>query len=67
MVEQIAQGVKVAERLGHLASVDHEVGAVHPEVDEFLAGAAFGLGDLGFVVGEDVVDAAAMDIEAVTE
>ena len=33
----------------------------------FCAGAAFGLGDFGFVVGEDVVDPSAMDIEAVAE
>ena len=29
-VEEIAQGVEVAERFGHLASIDHEVGAMHP-------------------------------------
>ena len=66
-VEQVTQGVKVAERLGHLASVDHEVGAMHPQIDERLARAAFGLGDFGLVVGEDVVDSSAMDIEPVAK
>ena len=66
-VEQVTQGVKVAERLGHLPSVDHEVGAMHPQIDEFFARAAFRLRDFGLVVGEDVVDASAMDIEPVAE
>ena len=60
---QVAQGVEIAERLRHFLALDHEVRAVQPVADEFFAGAAFGLRDLGLVMREDVVDAAAMDIE----
>src|SRR4030067_1731976 len=37
--------------------------AVQPVVDELVSGGGFGLGDLVFVMGEDVVYAAAVDIE----
>ena len=37
--------------------------AVHPGADETVPGAAFGLRDLGFVMGENVVHAAAMNVD----
>ena len=40
---------------------------MHPEADERLAGQAFGLGDLSFVVREDEVAAPAMYGEGFTE
>ena len=40
---------------------------MHPEAGEGLAGEAFGLGDFVFVVGEDEVDAAGVDIEGGAE
>ena len=39
------------------------MGAVQPVAHELFAGAAFGLGDLGFVVRENVVYATSMNIE----
>src|SRR4030095_2782032 len=54
---------RVAERLRHLllAHVDHAV--VHPVPGERLARAGFGLGDLAFVMREDQVLAAPVQVE----
>ena len=41
--------------------------AVAPDAHEALAGRGLRLRDLVLVVGEDVVDAAAVDVEALTE
>src|ERR1043165_9267801 len=41
--------------------------AVQPVPDEFLCCYSLALGDLGFVMREDVVDATAMDIDLLTE
>ena len=63
LVEQVAEGVEVAQRLGHLHVVDQQVAAVQPVVHEGLAGGGLGLRDLVFVVREDVVLAARVDVE----
>ena len=65
--EQIPEGVKVSERLAHLLAFHHQMGAVQPIPDERFACATFRLGDFGFVMREDVVNATAMDVELVTE
>ena len=44
-----------------------QVLAVHPAADHAVAGDALGLGDLVLVVGEDVVDAAGVDVELLAE
>ena len=66
-IEDFAQGVEVAERLAHLAAVDDEVAAVHPIFGIGLAGGGLGLGDFVFVVREDVVHPAGVEVEAFAE
>jgi len=68
-LKQIAQGEEVPGGLRHLGSLDHEVGAVHPVTDEgpLPVTGALALGDLGLVVGKDVVDAAAVDVDGLAE
>jgi len=61
--DQIAQGEKIAERFGHLLAFHHEERRMHPEAGEGLAGERFGLRDFVFVMREDQVDAAGVDIE----
>ena len=65
--QQITEGVKIAERFRHLAPVDHEMRAVHPEIDEFLTCAALGLGDLRLVMGKNIIHPAAVDVQAVAK
>ncbi len=61
--QDVAEDVEVPLGLGHLLAVDDEVVAVEPVVHELDAVRRLGLGDLVLVVGEDVVDAAAVDVE----
>ena len=65
--QQVLQRVLVAERLGHLLAVDDQVLGVQPVAREGLAGGALALRDLVLVVREDVVDAAAVDVEGLAE
>ncbi len=65
--EQVAKVVLVPERLGHLLSVDDQVLGVQPVADERLARGRFTLGDLVLVMREHVVDAAAVDVESLTQ
>ena len=58
-----AEGVEIALGLGHLLAVDDEMVAVEPVIDELDPVGRLRLGDLVLVVGEDVVDAAAVDVE----
>ena len=68
LLQQVAQGEEVPERLGHLLPVDEQEPRVHPVLDpRDFAGGAFGLRDLGFVVREDVVLGAGVDVELVAE
>ena len=64
---QVAQGVEVAERLGHLLAFDQQEARVHPEVRELLAGERLRLRDFVFVVRKDEVFAAEMDVEALAQ
>ena len=65
--QQVAQGVEIAERLGHLLGIDQQVLGVQPVAHERLAGGGFGLRDLVFVVREDQVHAAGVDVERFAE
>ena len=65
VLQQILHGDEVAEAFGHLLTFDHEIAVMHPHLGEaFVRVGATALGDLVFVVGEDQILAAAMDIEA---
>ena len=66
-LQQIRNGPEVAEPLGHLLLADGQVFAMAPDPDERLPGRRLGLGDLVLVVGEDVVDPAAVDVQALAE
>ena len=63
LAKQVTERVKVAEALRHFFAFDLQVLVVHPVVHEFLAGCGFTLGYFVFVVGEHVVDSAAVDVE----
>ena len=65
--EQIAHQTEVAQRLGHLLAVDIDVAVVQPVAHVVGAVGAAALGDLVFVVGEDQVLSAAMDVDHVTQ
>lgn len=66
-LQQVRNGPEVAEALGHLLLADGQVLAMAPDPNERLPGRRLGLGDLVLVVGEDVVDPAAVDVQALTE
>ena len=63
LVEDVAHGEDVAERLRHLLVVEVEELDVHPEARRRAAGGAFGLRDLVLVVRKDQIDAAAVDVD----
>ena len=63
LIDDVFDVVDVAERLGHLLVVDDQVLDVHPEPRERRARGAFALGDLVFVVRENEVDPAGMQID----
>src|SRR5947207_11900982 len=65
--EHVWDRVKISERLLHFLSVDQQMGAVRPYAHEFFAGDAFALRDLGFVMRENIVSPAAMNIYLFTE
>src|SRR5688572_10160308 len=58
LVEQLADGDEVAERLGHLPPLDLQMLHVQPAADERLAGRCLRLRDLVLVMGEDQILAA---------
>ena len=61
--QNVADGLEVAERLGHLFRIHLHEAVVHPDVGERLAERGLGLGDFVLVMGEDEVEAAAVDIQ----
>ena len=67
LLQHLADGEEVAQRLRHLLVVDAHEAVVHPVIDEGVAVRALGLGDLVLVVGELQVHAAAVDVEVVAE
>src|SRR2546427_276780 len=60
---QVAERIEVSETLAHLLAFDKQVRVVQPISDKRLAGGGLALGDFVFVVREDKVFAAAMDVE----
>ena len=63
-VEHVADAEHLAARLRHLATlVEQEVLDVHPDASELDARCPFGLGNLVFVVREDQVDTAGVNID----
>ena len=67
LVQQVAQGEKIAQLLGHLLAVHHQVGAVQPGVDELMAGGRLALGDFVVVVREDIVHPAGVQVEGLAQ
>ena len=65
--QQVAQGVVVAQRLGHLLALHHEELGVQPEAREGFAGERFRLRNLVFVVREDQIDAAGVNIQRLAQ
>ena len=63
----VAHGEEIARGLGHLLVVRVDVAVVHPVFGERLARRALGLGNLVFVMREDQVDAAAVDVKRLPE
>ena len=63
----IAHGEEIALGLGHLFVVDVDKAIVHPVAHVGLAGRAGGLGDLVFMVREEQVLAAAVDVEGLAQ
>ena len=67
LLHDVAHGEEVARGLGHLLVVHVDVAVVHPVFGKRLARRALGLGDLVFVVREDEVHAAAVDVKRLAE
>ena len=65
--EEFLEGDEVAQALAHFLSVDGNHVVVHPVVDHVVALGSDGLCYFAFVVGEDEVHAAAVDVEVVAE
>jgi hypothetical protein len=65
--EQVGEGPEVAQTLGHLLPVHGQVLGVAPDPDEAPPGRRLRLGDLVLVVGEDVVDPTAVDVQALPQ
>jgi hypothetical protein len=61
-LHELPDGQRVAERLRHLLGAQIEQPVVHPVAHEELPGRSLGLGDLAFVVREDQVLAASVEI-----
>ena len=64
---QIGQRVEIADALAHLATVHHQVRHVHPVVGKFPVRAAAALRDLVFMMREDEVHAAAVQVKVLAE
>ena len=65
--EDVVERVEVALGLRHFLAVDEEMLAVHPEIHELLPRRGLALGDLVFVVREDVVHAPRVNVEVISE
>ena len=63
----IADGEKIAQRLGHFLFVDIHESVVDPVFDRRFPRRTAGLGDFIFVMREDQVFAAAMNVEGFAE
>jgi hypothetical protein len=66
-LDDLVDGHRVAGGLRHLHAVREEMLAVHPVPHRRMAVCTFGLRDLILVVRKDVVDAAGVEIETLTQ
>jgi len=68
---ELAQGLlhrgEIAQGFGHLDPVDQHHVVVQPVLDKAHPGSRLALGDLAFVVGELVLHAAAVDVDALAK
>ena len=68
ILQQIVHGHEIAEALRHFRAFDLEMAVVHPVARErMIVMRAFGLRDLVFVMREDEIDAAAMNVEGLAQ
>ena len=66
-LQELIDGDQVAQGLAHLFARQLQHAVVHPIAGKGLAGQALALGDLVFVVGEDQVIAAAVDVDGLAQ
>ncbi len=64
---EVFEGVEIAERLRHFSAIDHQVRDVEPGRGKMPAAGAAALGDFVFVVREDEIDTAAVEVEGFAE
>ena len=67
LFQKVRERKKIAERFRHLLSVHKQMRAMQPVAHEFFPGDAFALRNLRFVMGENVIDAAAVNIDLIAE
>src|SRR5438128_7355364 len=65
--EEIAYGIKIAERLGHFLTFNEKMLGVKPVARKRLASSALTLRDFVFVMRESEIDAAGMNVQGFTE
>ena len=63
----LADGKEVAKGLGHLPVVDIQERVVHPVFREFLSVAGLALGNLVFMMGENQILSARMDVDLLAQ
>ena len=66
-LRHLAHGKEIAEALAHLAVIDIDVTVMHPVMGKRHAVAALALGNLIFMVGENQVLAAAVDVNGLAQ
>src|SRR3990170_2003851 len=67
LVNQIAEGVEIAKRFGHLLAVDKEPLIVKPVFDEGFSRRALRLGDFIFVVRENKINPAGVNVKTLAK
>ncbi len=64
---EICQGVKIAQALAHFPAIHHQMGDVEPLASELAVGGAATLRDFVFVMRENQIDSAAVNVEVFAE
>ena len=64
---EVFESVEIAERLRHFATIDHQMGDMEPSRSEVSAAGAAALGDFIFVVRENQIDTATVQVEGIAE
>ena len=67
VLQHVANGEEIAQRLGHLLVVDVEKAVVQPVIDKRLTGGPFALRDLVFMMRELQIESAAVDVEMLAQ